>query len=131
MLIKRLLNYFVIIAVLFFLGYFLHSYIIETNDLSHPFSLLHIYLFQAIATLIICGSFEILATFSKRFAEQLGFIYLATMVGKIGLFCLVFNNILFSDIILTKPDSLSLLIPIFIYLFYEVIVITKILNRNA
>lgn len=131
MLIKRIITYVIISATLFLLGYFIHHAVIENAAISLPYSLFSVYMFQAVATLFICVFCEIFSSISKRFLEQLGFIYLATMVLKIGLFCLVFNSIVFSDIILTKKESLSLLIPIFIYLVYEVIVITKILNRNA
>ena len=131
MLIKRIITYVIISATLFVLGYFIHHAVIENAAISLPYSLFSVYMFQAVATLFICVFCEIFSSISKRFLEQLGFIYLATMVLKIGLFCLVFNSIVFSDIILTKKESLSLLIPIFIYLVYEVIVITKILNRNA
>ena len=131
MLIKRIITYVIISATLFVLGYFIHHAVIENAAISLPYSLFSVYMFQAVATLFICVFCEIFSSISKRFLAQLGFIYLATMVLKIGLFCLVFNSIVFSDIILTKKESLSLLIPIFIYLVYEVIVITKILNRNA
>ena len=131
MLTKRLVTYLVIIAALFLLGYFIHTAVLSRLEIEHPFSLLNIYLFQSIATLVICVGFELIASFSKRFSDQLGFIYLATMIGKIGMFCLVFKNTLFSGVALSKAESLSLLIPIFIYLIYEVIAITKILNRNA
>jgi len=127
---KRLLLHFIIGLLLLFVGYGAHFYIIIMADLSLPYNLLQVYLFFAIVSILICISFELLASIPNGYHNQLGFIYMATMALKIVLFCVVYRELLFYGTALSKTDSLSLLIPIFIFLFYEVFIISRILNRK-
>ncbi|MAW96031.1 MULTISPECIES: DUF6168 family protein [unclassified Leeuwenhoekiella] len=130
MLIKRLASYVLIAVVLFITFYFLHGYVVQKVGAIHPFSLFEVYVFNFLFSIITVVIFDLLATYTIRFKDQLGFLYLATMIAKIGLFCIVFKESLFAGVPLTKGDSLSLLIPIFLYLFYEVYILAKILNRK-
>ncbi len=130
MLLKKIVHYTIGCFIALIVGYFIHDAALNYFQISHPFKLWKIYLFQCLATLILCSTFEIIAQKSKQYHDQLGFLYLGAMVVKILVFCLFFSSILFSSLVLSKLDSLSLLIPIFIFLFLEVIFIVKILNRN-
>lgn len=131
MLVKRLLFYTVSAVLIFLTCYYLHSYILVSAQENPPFELLNIYLFLAIAALVLVVFFELLASLSGQFKDQLGFLYLGAMALKIMLFCVVFRGFLFTNIVLSKLDSISLLIPIFIFIFFEVVIIAKILNRSA
>lgn len=130
MLQKRIFQYTLYCLSVFVLGYTIHSLSLGFFQIEHPFTLWKIYLFQCVATLAICASFELIATKSPKYKDQLGFLYLGAMVFKVGIFSLFFSDILFSSLVLTRMDSLSLLIPIFLFLFLEVVIIVKILNRN-
>lgn len=130
MLQKKILYYTLLCGLVLVAGYAIHNFILNHFNVEHPFNLWNIYLFQGIATLILCASFEFISQKSQQLKDQLGFLYLAAMAIKVGLFCLFFNSILFSSLVLSKTDSLSLLIPIFLFLFLEVLIIVKILNRN-
>lgn len=130
MLQKKILHYTILCALVLIAGYALHNFVLNSFEVKHPFDLWKIYLFQGIATLILCVSFEFISQKSEQLKDQLGFLYLAAMALKVGLFSIFFRSILFSTLVLTKIDSLSLLIPIFLFLFLEVIIIVKILNRN-
>ncbi|WP_347373654.1 DUF6168 family protein [Aequorivita sp. Q41] len=130
MLQKKILQYTLLCALVLIVGYFVHYAILTYFQVEHPFTLWKIYLFQGIATLILCASFEVISQKSQKYKDQMGFLYLGAMVLKVVLFCGFFSSILFSSLVLSKLDSLSLLIPIFIFLFLEVVIIVKILNRN-
>src|SRR5690554_6690153 len=130
MLQKRIFQYTIFCFLVLILGYGLHYFILIQFQIEHPFTLWKIYLFQCLATFALCASFEIIVQKSKNYRDQLGFLYLAAMVLKVAIFSLFFSDILFSSLVLTKTDSLSLLIPIFLFLFLEVMIIVKILNRN-
>lgn len=128
---KSILSYILVGLILLAITFLAHSFVVNQNNINHPFSLFDVYLFQGSATIFICVVFEIINRKVKQLSDQLGFIYLGVMVLKIVIFCIVFKSVVFSDIQLTKIDSASLLIPIFIFLFFEVYVIAKILNREA
>lgn len=131
MLKKKIFQYAILCGVILILGYSIHYSILSLSDIEHPFILWKIYLFQAIATFILCASFQIISEKSEKYKDQLGFLYLAAMVAKVGLFSLFFSDILFSTLVLSRLDSFSLLIPIFLFLFLEVVIIVKILNKNG
>lgn len=130
MLQKRIFKYAIYCSLVLIIGYTIHNFILGSFEVEHPFTLWKIYLFQCLATLALCASFEVIAEKSPKLKDQLGFLYLAAMVLKVALFSLFFSDILFSSLVLSKTDSLSLLIPIFLFLFLEVVIIVKILNRN-
>ena len=130
MLQKRILQYATYCFIVLIIGYAIHYLTLGYFEIVHPYTLWKIYLFQCLATLAICASFEVIATKFPTFKDQLGFLYLGAMVLKVGIFSLFFSEILFSSLVLSKIDSLSLLIPIFLFLFLEVVIIVKILNRN-
>ncbi|RMB57983.1 hypothetical protein EAX61_10170 [Dokdonia sinensis] len=129
--VKKLLLYIGIAIALFLATYNLHKFTINALHIVHPFNLYNVYAFQAIASLILVVSVELLASLTNQYKDQLGFLYLGSMAVKIMMFCVIFRGILFSSVVLSKADSLSLLIPIFIFIFFEVLVIVKILNRST
>lgn len=126
---KRILLYIGIAIVVFIIAYYLHMYILKMSEVNMPFDLLSIYLFQAIASLLIIITFEMIASLNTQFKDQLGFLYLGSIAVKMLFFGIFFRDLLFSSIDLSKMDSLSMLIPMFIFIFFEVVIIAKILNR--
>lgn len=128
--IKRIVSYFIICALAFIIGFLVHDLILNSLAITLPFILWRIYFFQAVFTLSLCILFDFIQLKVPKLSDQLGFLYLGSMVFKITVFCVIFNGILFSSLVLTKADSLSMLIPIFIFLAIEVLIIVKILNRN-
>ncbi len=130
MLQKKIFHYAILCGLVLIIGYAIHHFILVFLEIQHPFALWQIYLFQGLATFALCASFEVISRKSKSYSDQLGFLYLAAMALKIGIFSILFSGILFSSVVLSRTDSLSLLIPIFLFLFLEVLIIMKILNRN-
>lgn len=131
MLIKKLLFYTLVILGLLVITYNVHFYLTTHFEIYHPYSLWPVYLYQAVASYILVIVFELLASLTKEFKDQLGFLYLGSMAVKVLFFCVLFRDVIFFGPDLSKIDSVSLLLPIFIFIFYEVIVIVKILNRET
>lgn len=127
--IKSFVKYALIFSVLMLVSYNLHSFNLENRSVILPFILINVYWFHAILSFIICLVFEVFSR-QQKFHDQLGFIYLGALVFKIILFCVVFNKVLFVEESFTKVQSISLLIPLAIFLVIEVYFITQILNRK-
>ncbi len=125
---KKVLFQVLLFGFLLFFGFYAHRFILESNEILIEFPLFQIYLFHAIFSLIICASFQVLSTYEK-FASQLGFIYLGTFLLKLLLFAIIFNGLLFNKEANSLTNKISLLVPVFIFLFFEVILIAKILGK--
>lgn len=127
--IKSLLIYTLVFFGLYFLGFGLHEeYIVKTNQ-NIPFSLKKVYQFHLGFSLLICLNFKLLSTVNKLF-DQLGFIYLGTLLLKIVVFSVVFYSSVFLAENLSQFSRISLLIPTLLFLLTEAIFIAKILNKK-
>lgn len=127
--IKNILQYVVVFLILLLISYYSHEAILTQKKVTLSFSLLPIYLFHSMFSLSICVVLTVLSAKEKIF-QQLGFIYLGTLVFKITIFCFAFKNIVFQEVSLTKTESLSMLIPIAVFLIGEVYFIAQVLNRK-
>ena len=127
--IKNSVKYALLFSALLFGGYYIHSFLLKDNNSLFPFSLLKVYSFHAIISLLTCILIEMFSRQPKQH-DQLGFIYLGALVFKIILFCIMFNKVLFSDQNLSTFQSVSMLIPLALFLVTEVYFIIQILNRN-
>lgn len=116
-------------ALLFFVAKYSHDWALQSKGIRPNFSLDNVFLFHTIFSLVVCISFAVMATKSKWF-DQLGFIYLVVLVVKIAVFYGVFFRSIFSSGAIAKADSISLLIPMGIFLTAEVYFISKILNSK-
>lgn len=126
---KKILLYFLTFGLLFFLGISTHSTILESQNINLNFSLFNVYLFHAVFSFFVCTILSIIAL-RDRWFDQLGFVYLAVLVIKIGAFYGVFYKSIFSLENLDKTDSVSLMIPVGVFLITEVFFIAKILNTK-
>lgn len=126
---RQILIYFLAFGLLFFLGDFTHNYVIENQGISLGFSLQNMYAFHAFFSLQLCIVFSLLSN-NEKLRPQLGFIYLGSFVLKIIVFCALFYNVLFFGEKLTRPQRISLIIPMLLFLILEVYFIIKILNKN-
>lgn len=124
---NRVFHYFLIFTITFFITSFGHEQLLTLSDETVRFSLREVYIFNAVISFLICAILNIL---SKSMFSQIGFIYLGTLVLKIAVFFMLFNNTILKDQQLTKAESFNLLLPIAIFLFIEVFLLAKILNKN-
>lgn len=114
-------------SLLFASSFFLHFIVTEQLNVNLSFDLFHIYSFHFLFSLAICCAFLFLSNIEK-WSTQLGFIYIFALITKLVFFCVIFKNLLFQNESIGKVDSFNLLIPLFIFLFFEVFFIIKILN---
>lgn len=127
--IKTIFLYSFIFFTLFFISFSLHNYFLEENQVLLPFSLKKVYLFHLGFSMLICINFKLLSSVNK-IADQLGFIYLGTLLLKIVLFSIIFYQSIFTEEELSKISRISLLIPALIFLLTEAIFVAKILNKR-
>ena len=71
----------------------------------------------------------LLSNVNKIF-DQLGFIYLATIVLKLVLFCIIFYNPIFTKDDLDMIARVSLFIPMVVFLLTEAVFVAKILMKK-
>ncbi|WP_299619647.1 DUF6168 family protein [uncultured Tenacibaculum sp.] len=123
--IKRILIFTVTLILLFLLSYFTNAYLVK--ELTFSFSLLQVYLFHVIAAFIVYGIVEFVASILPN---QAGYAYLTSIFIKIGLFVLIFNGSVFAKENLSRPERLSLVVPLFLFLITEAVAISKLLNTK-
>lgn len=126
--IKRILIYLSVIALVFVVVFFTHQYVLEYKQLVLSYSLLNVYLFNAIVSIIIYGCIELVA---EKLPSQAGFAFLACVFLKIGFFVVLFQTTVFPEIKLEMFQRLSLMIPFFLFIVIEAVGIAKLLNSKT
>ena len=126
---RTIVIYFLVFGAIFPCSYFLHGFILKILGIDLPFPLLNAYLFHAVFSFCICLFFKI-ASYKPKLFEQLGFIYLATVLVKLFFFSALYENWLFGEPVISTRESFQLLIPLFVFLPFEVYFISKILGQN-
>lgn len=122
--VKRILYVALALAILFLVLFNLHNYFITEP---YSFSLLQVYIFHAIAVLIVYIGIELVADIMPN---QAGYAYLMLMFFKIGLFVLIFQTSVFGEVSLTQPERIGLVVPLFIFLIVEALAVGKLLNSK-
>ena len=125
--IKQLLIYLLSFGLLSVLGYTIHSTLLKSVAQNSPIDIVNLYLFFALFSLGLCALLLVLQK-TKKFKDQLGFLYLVSVALKIALFCLVFSKVIFSKESFTNTQSINLLIPMILLIGLEVFFISKLLN---
>ncbi|MFY7671840.1 DUF6168 family protein [Tenacibaculum sp. MEBiC06402] len=123
--IKRILLFLSALVLLFIVSYFLNSYLVVEEKFS--FSLLSVYLFHTIASLLVYAVVEFIA---DKMPNQAGYTYLASIFLKIGFFVVIFNSSVFANPNLSKPERISLVVPLFLFLITEAVAVSKLLNSK-
>jgi hypothetical protein len=117
------LKSFLIIIAIAFLLLGIHS-AAGTNP---AFSLIKVYTFISIATF---ASVSALKFAHQVAANQIALVYLATMMVKMGLAILVFPQLIDDAVKLSKLQLLEFLVPYFLFLGLEALVVIKWLNKT-
>lgn len=125
--IKRIIIFTVVVVVLATLGFFINNYFIEKNAVSLSFSLISVYTFNLVASLVIYIAVEIVISYLPN---ETGYLYLGLMLVKFGVFILLYQDSIFSETGLTKPEKVSILLPILTFLLVEAIGVSKLLNNR-
>jgi len=121
--IKRILVFTLCVVLLFAVTFSVHSHFAEFT----AFSLWQVYVFHALAALLVYISVEAVASIR---ASQAGYVYLTLMLIKIGLFVLIFKNEVFESEVLTKSERIALVVPLLLFLTAEAVGVSKLLNSK-
>jgi hypothetical protein len=127
--IRSIIAYTAIFFCIFIVSFSLHEYLLDEREIILPFSLKKAYLFHLGFSLIICTNFQAISKVEKIF-DQLGYIYLGTILLKLITFIAIFYKSIVTEEILPFITRISLLIPMIIFLLLEAIVVAKILKKN-
>ncbi len=125
--IKRLLIYSLIAGLMFVVSFGLNSYVLNEFGIVSNFSLLSVYSFHLISSLIVYVMIELAA---KHMPDQAGFAYSIGVFVKMGFFMILFGSVVFGEEDLQKIERVSLIIPLFLYLITEAIASSKLLNKS-
>lgn len=125
--IKRILFFLIAVLLLFVISFFSHNFILQSKEISVSFSLLGVYAFHVISAIVVYSIVELVA---EKTPNQAGYAYLASIFLKIGFFVLIFQASIFANEELTKPERISLVIPLFLFLITEAIAVSKLLNNK-
>lgn len=126
--IKRIVKYILLVVVVFILTFFCHDYFLLNNEMYLPFSLVKVYLFNAIASACIYIAVEFVA---EKLPSQAGYAFLASVFLKIGLFVMLFQGTVFAQEALPMFARISLIIPFFLFIIIEAVSIAKLLNAKT
>lgn len=127
--IKWFLVYLLSFAAFFALAFYLQNAILDANNVQLRYNLIDVYLFFGFFSIILCYIFKVLNLFPKA-SDNLGYIYLFTLIAKIGFFVLIFQQSILKQN-LSKIESLNILIPMFLFLILEIYFIAKILMKKS
>ncbi|SHM93477.1 DUF6168 family protein [Polaribacter sp. KT 15] len=127
--IKKIVIVLVVFLGLHFSGFFLHQIIIESYKEILPFNLQKLYLFHSGFSILICVNLLLLQSVNKK-PEDLGYIYLGALFLKLLFFCVAFYSSIIERDSLSVIAKLSFLLPTFVFLSTEGIIVSKIRNKK-
>lgn len=123
--VKRIVIYILTVLITLALFYIGHTYLLKHRVLSYD--LLNVYLFHAIASVIVYVILELVAA---KLPNQAGYAFLAGVFLKIGFFILLFQAEVFPEESLPKYEKISLIVPLFLFLIIEAIAGSRLLNSK-
>lgn len=126
---KRFLVVFVIFLVSISIGYLIHSDLLQRFNSESVIALDYLYLFLGGFSALLLIQLYLLSK-NERYNDQLGFFYLLSVALKLILFSIVFKDGIFTLNSFTNEQSVNLLIPIGLTLFFEVLILSRILNKK-
>jgi len=124
---KRILLFNGIALVSLVLFYKLHISLFNDSSWKLNFSLLSVYLFFSIASIVIISVIEILFDVTPANA---GYIFLVGIFIKMGLFILIFYSKGLVDAKMNVIEKLSIFAPLFLFLLIETLAITTRLKQD-
>jgi len=124
---KRILLFNGIALVSLVLFYKLHISLFNDSSWKLNFSLLSVYLFFSIASIVIISVIEILFDVTPANA---GYIFLVGIFIKMGLFILIFYSKGLVDAKMNVIEKLSIFTPLFLFLLIETLAITTRLKQD-
>ncbi|MGV6830235.1 MAG: DUF6168 family protein [bacterium] len=125
---KRAVIYWMLFVSSLVLSYFwLHNKSIKSDDLMVlPVRATH--LFSLVSSVAIIFTLYLLSR-KENYKDSLGYIYLATVLLKPVIFLILFGSVIFNENSLSKWQAFTLILPLLIGLFFEVIICAQLLNQ--
>lgn len=125
---------FFVSASLLFIGgllllFIIHKMSIGALEERASLSLAEIYVFHGVVSIALCGIL-VQARERTRFTDHLGYIYLMSVAVKAVLFFLVFNKAIFSSHSFSNQEAITMLLPLFLALLFEVFFVSKLLKKK-
>jgi hypothetical protein len=107
----------------------IHSYLLYYfgKNLQLFFPVFHIYIFHFIVTILV---YTIINYRFSKGQKNIFNLFMGSTLVKMGLAILFLLPLILSDFEKKQPDVFNFFIPYFIYLFFEVVFITKLLNQT-
>lgn len=112
----------------FILAYVLHTMAIGNGFHPKKDILFSVYGFHLVFSLVVVIAFQFLSTLQKV-KDQLGFIYLAVMAAKLGLFMVLFSSYFFGEDATSTVSHDNFLVPVFLGLACEVTFLARTLKN--
>ncbi len=100
-----------------------HAFLIK----KHAIPLWRLYTFLGVATFITAA---VLRWMQWHMADKVHIGFIAMISVKLGLAVILFPELLQNDPALSRPEILAFLVPYFLYLFIEIMIVVKWLNKN-
>ncbi|AZQ43206.1 DUF6168 family protein [Nonlabens ponticola] len=120
---KFYLQTFIVILVCCLIAYFVHDWYVDNPAISP----LRIYLFLGLATFLTVSALKFTHAYVP---DKLGYAFLAAIFIKCGAALVLFPELIAEDPALSKRQLLGFIAPYFIFLFVEVGIVIKWLNKN-
>ena len=124
---KRIILFTGALIASFIVLFFLHEKVLEELGLQLNYSLLNVYLFFVISSIIVYIFVEVILEYIP---QQAGYAYLMSMMIKLGIFMLIFNSAIFTEEKLEMFKRISIVIPMFIFLIIEAVGVSKQLMKS-
>jgi len=120
--------YSISFILLSLIGYYTHIFLFPNITIESPIPLSKVYAFFTGYALAVCVQLLVLSK-TEKFKDQLGFLYLVSIVLKMILFFVAFRKQIFTEGSFTNTEGINLLIPIVLTLFLEVFFMRKLFKN--
>jgi len=127
--IRAILKFLLYFSVGFAVVYGLQIILFRQQSVTLRYPYLSVDLFFASLSFLICVVFYWLSKRDK-FNDQLGYLYLPTLFVKVLLFFLCFRTSVFRMENFTGAEVTNLMMPLFLFLVLEVVLIARILTKK-
>lgn len=128
--IKKISLYVISFILFSVVAYYLHAIGLVSISNQTPIALSGLYLFHASFSIVLFSVIMFLSE-NQKYRDQLGFLYIASVVLKLILFFSIFYRPIFKSDAFTNIEGVNLLVPIILFLILEVFLIVKLLNNNS
>lgn len=122
---KRLLFITILFLLVLIIAYIIEQQLVIISFLNIELN----YVFHLIYSLGICYTLYFLSR-KEKYSASIGLFYMASFLLKAVLFFILFGGAIFNKVSLSNQQALSLLLPLFLSLTFEVVFLINILSKK-